>query len=80
MEIGIIGPVDLGGIASCAVMEAPLRPGAVYGEQWRLPEALGVVEAVREGRPIPETPGHHRQAEQQEAEPGKPGAGDSLRG
>lgn len=49
-------PVDLGGIASCAVMEAPRRPGAVYGEEWRLPEALGVVEAVREGRPIPETP------------------------
>jgi predicted dinucleotide-binding enzyme len=48
--------VDLGGTADCAVMEAPRRPGAVYGEEWRLPEALAVVEAVRSGRPIPETP------------------------
>jgi predicted dinucleotide-binding enzyme len=49
-------PVDLGGTADCAVMEAPRRPGAVYGEEWRLPEALEVVAAVREGRPIPDTP------------------------
>jgi 8-hydroxy-5-deazaflavin:NADPH oxidoreductase len=49
-------PVDLGGTAGCEVMEAPRRPGAVYGEEWRLPEALEVVEAVREGRPIPDTP------------------------
>lgn len=49
-------PVDLGGIATCHVMEAPRRPGAVYGEEWRLPEALGVVEALREGRPISPTP------------------------
>lgn len=48
--------VDLGGTAECAVMEAPRRPGAVYGEEWRLPEAFGVVEAVRAGRPIPPTP------------------------
>lgn len=40
-------PVDLGGTAGCAVMEAPRRAGAVYGEEWRLPEALAVVEAVR---------------------------------
>jgi predicted dinucleotide-binding enzyme len=49
-------PVDLGGTQDCEVMEAPRRPGAVYGEEWRLPEALEVVTAVREGRPIPETP------------------------
>jgi predicted dinucleotide-binding enzyme len=49
-------PVDLGGCDTCAVMEAPRRPGAVYGEEWRLPEAEGVVEAVRAGRPIPPTP------------------------
>jgi len=49
-------PVDLGGTEDCAVMEAPRRPGAVYGEEWRLPEALEVVAAVREGRPIPDTP------------------------
>jgi predicted dinucleotide-binding enzyme len=49
-------PVDLGGTEDCAVMEAPRRPGAVYGEEWRLPEALDVIAAVREGRPIPDTP------------------------
>jgi predicted dinucleotide-binding enzyme len=49
-------PVDLGGTADCAVMEAPRRAGAVYGEEWRLPEALEVVAAVRDGRPIPDTP------------------------
>jgi predicted dinucleotide-binding enzyme len=49
-------PVDLGGTDGCEVMEAPRRPGAVYGEEWRLPEALEVVSAVREGQPIPQTP------------------------
>ncbi|MBO0817544.1 MAG: NAD(P)-binding domain-containing protein, partial [Actinobacteria bacterium] len=28
-------PADLGGTAGCAVMEAPRRPGAVYGEEYR---------------------------------------------
>jgi predicted dinucleotide-binding enzyme len=51
-------PVDLGGTADCAVMEAPRRPGAVYGEEYRLPEALEVVEAVHGGRPIPPTPNY----------------------
>lgn len=49
-------PVDLGGTAGCAVMEAPRRPGAVYGEEYRLPDALAVLDAVREDRPIPPTP------------------------
>lgn len=49
-------PVDLGETADCAAMEAPRRPGAVYGEEWRLPEALSVVAAVRAGQPIPPTP------------------------
>ncbi len=48
-------PVNLGAVAGCAVMEAPRRPGAVYGEEWRLAEARGVVEAVSDGRPIPAT-------------------------
>jgi 8-hydroxy-5-deazaflavin:NADPH oxidoreductase len=51
-------PVDLGGTDGCAVMEAPRRDGAVYGEEYRLPEAEQVVEAVRAGRPIPPTPGY----------------------
>lgn len=46
-------PVDLGGTAGCAVMEAPRRAGAVYGEEYRPVEAAGVLAAVRDGEPIP---------------------------
>jgi len=49
-------PVDLGGTAGCTVMEAPRRPGAVYGEEYRIGDAEAVVEAVRRGEPIPPTP------------------------
>lgn len=49
-------PVDLGGTKSCQVMEGPRRKGAVYGEEYRAPDAFAVVEAVRLGRPIPPTP------------------------
>ena len=50
--------VDVGGSADAAVMEAPRRDGAVYGEEYRLPDAEAVVEAVRAGRPIPPTPSY----------------------
>jgi 8-hydroxy-5-deazaflavin:NADPH oxidoreductase len=56
-EAGFV-PVDLGGTAEAAVMEAPRRPGAVYGEEYRERDAQGVVEAVRAGRPIPPTPNY----------------------
>lgn len=49
-------PVDIGGTADCTVMEAPRRPGAVYGEEYRSSDAQSVVDAVRAGRPIPPTP------------------------
>jgi predicted dinucleotide-binding enzyme len=49
-------PVDLGGTSECAVMEAPRRPGAVYGEEYRAADAQAVVDAVQAGRPIPPTP------------------------
>lgn len=49
-------PIDLGGIDGCAVMEAPRRPGAVYGEEYRAADATAVVGAVQAGRPIPPTP------------------------
>jgi hypothetical protein len=49
-------PVHLGGIEECGVMESPRRPGAVYGEEYRLPDALAVLEAVRARRPIAPTP------------------------
>lgn len=51
-------PVDLGGTAGCAVMEAPRREGAVYGEEYRPADAQAVAEAVRAGRPIPPTPAY----------------------
>ena len=54
-------PVDLGGTADCVVMEAPRRPGAVYGEEYRLADAQTVVEAVRERRPIPPTPHYEKE-------------------
>jgi predicted dinucleotide-binding enzyme len=48
--------IDLGGTATCTVMEAPRRPGAVYGEEYRAADADAVVDAVRNGDPIPPTP------------------------
>jgi 8-hydroxy-5-deazaflavin:NADPH oxidoreductase len=54
-EMGYV-PVDLGGSADCAVMEAPRRSGAVYGEEYRAADAGAVVEAVRAGERIPPTP------------------------
>jgi 8-hydroxy-5-deazaflavin:NADPH oxidoreductase len=49
-------PADVGGLADAAVLEAPRRDGAVYGEEYRPAEAADVVEALRAGRPIPPTP------------------------
>jgi predicted dinucleotide-binding enzyme len=49
-------PVDLGSTQTCEVMEAPRRPGAVYGEEYRADDAQAVVDAVRDGHPIPPTP------------------------
>jgi predicted dinucleotide-binding enzyme len=54
-EMGYI-PVDVGGTETCAVIEAPRRAGAVYGEEYRAADAQGVVDAVRNGAPIPPTP------------------------
>jgi predicted dinucleotide-binding enzyme len=51
-------PVDLGGTAGCAVMEAPRRPGAVYGEEYRLVDAEKVLEAIKAGKEIPPTPSY----------------------
>jgi 8-hydroxy-5-deazaflavin:NADPH oxidoreductase len=51
-------PIDLASIDGCTVMEAPRRPGAVYGEEYRLADAAAVVEAVRAGRPIPPAPAY----------------------
>jgi len=51
-------PVDLGGTHTCRVMEAPRRHGAVYGEEYRVADAQAVVDAVRDGAPIPPTPSY----------------------
>jgi predicted dinucleotide-binding enzyme len=51
-------PVDVGSNADAAVMEMPRRPGAVYGEEYRLPDAEKVVDAVRQGEEIPPTPSY----------------------
>jgi 8-hydroxy-5-deazaflavin:NADPH oxidoreductase len=51
-------PADVGGTADAAVMEAPRRDDAVYGEEYRPADAEAVVDAVRKGRPIPPTPSY----------------------
>jgi predicted dinucleotide-binding enzyme len=51
-------PVDVGPNADAAVMESPRRDGAVYGEEYRLPDAEKVVEAVKAGKEIPPTPSY----------------------
>jgi predicted dinucleotide-binding enzyme len=47
-EIGF-APVDVGGTADAAVMEAPRRDGAVYGEEFKKGEALEFLEKARTG-------------------------------
>ncbi|MFL6447972.1 MAG: NADPH-dependent F420 reductase [Bryobacteraceae bacterium] len=49
---------DVGGTRDCEVMEAPRRKGAVYGEEYRKPEALAVLECLRQGKPIPPVPNY----------------------
>jgi predicted dinucleotide-binding enzyme len=51
-------PVDLGGTATCHVMEAPRRHGAVYGEEYRARDAQAVVDAVAAGEEIPPPPSY----------------------
>ena len=41
--------VDAGGLADAAVMEAPRREGAVYGEEFSKPEAVEFLEKARSG-------------------------------
>jgi 8-hydroxy-5-deazaflavin:NADPH oxidoreductase len=54
-EIGY-APLHLAGIDGCHAMEAPRRPGAVYGEEYRLPDAIAVRDAVRTSSAIAPTP------------------------
>lgn len=52
-------PADIGTLAEAGPMEAPRRPGAVYGEEYRPAEARAAIEALRAGRPLPEVPRYH---------------------
>jgi predicted dinucleotide-binding enzyme len=47
-EIGF-AQVDVGGTADAAIMEAPRRDGAVYGEEFSKPEAFEFLEKARGG-------------------------------
>jgi predicted dinucleotide-binding enzyme len=47
-EIGF-AQVDAGGTADAAIMEAPRREGAVYGEEVSKPEAMEFLEKARSG-------------------------------
>jgi predicted dinucleotide-binding enzyme len=51
-------PVDIGSNADAAVLDPPRREGAVYGQEYRLPDAEKVVEAVKVGKEIPPTPSY----------------------
>lgn len=48
--------VDLGGAADAGPMEAPRRPGGLYGEEYRPAEAEAAARALRAGRPLPPAP------------------------
>ena len=41
-------PVDVGGLADAAILEAPRRDGAVYGEEYRPDDARRIAVALRE--------------------------------
>jgi 8-hydroxy-5-deazaflavin:NADPH oxidoreductase len=54
--------VDIGRLSEAAPMEAPRRRGAVYGEEYRLPDALKYVEALRRREPPPPLPDYYSRA------------------
>jgi predicted dinucleotide-binding enzyme len=45
--------VRIGGLADAGPMEAPRRPGAVYGEEYHRDDALAYVAALRNGEQLP---------------------------
>jgi hypothetical protein len=46
----------LGGLADARPIEAPRRPGALYGEEYRADDARAAIAALRADRPLPPTP------------------------
>ena len=51
-------PVDLGSVADAAVMEAPRRAGAVYGEEYRLADVQAAIAALSTGDEVPPPPSY----------------------
>jgi predicted dinucleotide-binding enzyme len=51
-------PLDVGSAADAAVMEAPRRAGAVYGEEYRLPEAQAALAALSAGAEVTPPPSY----------------------
>jgi 8-hydroxy-5-deazaflavin:NADPH oxidoreductase len=51
-------PIDLGGTADAAPMEAPRREGALYGEEYREAEAREAAAALRAGAALPAVPSY----------------------
>jgi hypothetical protein len=49
-------PCDLGGLDDAAPMEAPRRPGAVYGEEYRHADAQAARRALAAKQPLPPVP------------------------
>jgi 8-hydroxy-5-deazaflavin:NADPH oxidoreductase len=49
---------DLGSAADSRPMEAPRRPGALYGEEYRAEDARAAVAALRAGQPLPPVPSY----------------------
>jgi predicted dinucleotide-binding enzyme len=45
-------PIDAGGTADAAIMEAPRRAGAVYGEEFHADDGRAFLAAAR-GQPAP---------------------------
>jgi predicted dinucleotide-binding enzyme len=57
-EMGFV-PVEVGGLSEATPMEAPRRPGAVYGEEYRLADAEAYLNAIRRGQPPPPLPNYY---------------------
>jgi predicted dinucleotide-binding enzyme len=49
-------PARVGDLDHAGVLEPPRRAGSVFGEEYHLPDADEVLEAVRAGQPLPPAP------------------------
>ena len=50
LRMSKVTAVDLGGWETVKYVEAPRRPGAVYGEEYHLPDAWAFVARVQTGQ------------------------------